>query len=218
MLLSCLLLTSLTEFISEIGDDEGLSGLVFDAVRTIAFIAQDRMDFRPKAAQQNVSMAAMEAACAALDSDDTIPDMNRSATCSEEELRVRVIQRLWKVVKDVTPPAQLEGVATNLITNLSEVQMFLVPAHARLTDGFEDVEGERSRDAWVVLCLDILLECDLSIFKHFWGYEVEKDDSHSAWKWSKDFIQAIWRTSAVKWAEAGGSIEAAIILLGLPFR
>ncbi|KAF9553877.1 hypothetical protein CPC08DRAFT_713395 [Agrocybe pediades] len=199
------------------GQESALSAIAFDFVRTLCIIAEENFDFRPKNCLANNTLSAMEAACAALGSDDTIPDANVSATCSAEELRVRVIHALWTPLKKALPSRLRVAKARQLMYNLAAMHASLVPKCGRLLDGFDEGEGEAARDAWVALILDILSVADLRTFKDFWGGGPSEDGSTTPWRWTKEFIRAIWRTSAFKWAESEDSWEAAVVLLGLPF-
>lgn len=196
-------------------DDYGISEFAANAVRYLVAIVQDsQLDLRPNKSTDD-SVQANEVA--APDSDDTVPDCGLS-TWTSAELRLKVVERLWAVMLAHVPRELLDKAGDVLIDAILVSQMSLVPESARMTSCFEEEEGERAKNAWLGLCLDVLQVCDINTFKAFWGVETEEHVQCSEWVWNRDFTHAIWKKTVEKWTEMEGYWEAGIVLLGLPFR
>uniref|UniRef100_A0A8H7XPF0 Telomere-associated protein Rif1 N-terminal domain-containing protein n=1 Tax=Psilocybe cubensis TaxID=181762 RepID=A0A8H7XPF0_PSICU len=193
--------------LQESDDDATISNFATKAVKYLIEIAQDpQLDFRPKKPTEQ------QTAAATLDSDDTIPDTG-STTCTNAELRLRVIYSLWNAMKSVFPVGLLSQAGEELLEAFVWGQNSLVPEIARMTTSqTEEGEelGERAREAWVV-----------EAFKMFWGVETEEDvrqgKEMNNWIWNRDFSRAAWRSATKRWMENKGGWEACVVLLGLPF-
>ncbi|PPQ86312.1 hypothetical protein CVT25_005613 [Psilocybe cyanescens] len=213
------LLEANVSLLQENEDEKGISEFATNAVKYLVDIARDpKLDLKPKKLNE-------QAAASTLDSDDTIPDLGNS-TCTNAELRLRVIYRLWTAMKAIVPHKLLEGAGEALIEALVWNQKLLVPEIARMTtttscseEAVEEEEGERARATWVGVCVDVLGVCDVGAFKMFWGVETDVKEGREAtrWIWNAAFTRAVWRSVVGTWVEMKGSWEAGVVLLGLPF-
>ncbi|KDR82377.1 hypothetical protein GALMADRAFT_237655 [Galerina marginata CBS 339.88] len=198
----------------EDGDGASTKQFAFNAVLHLVDIAQDPLlDLRPeKVPIPGPSNDRVPG------SDDTIPDFDETSSChcTNNELRLRVIQRLWVAMKTIIPHSLLEVAANKLIEALLESRKSLIPQSSRL-EGYTDEDVEGPRNAWISLCMDVLTVCDVETFKTFWSCETDLGPDVSSWTWTKDFTRAIWKASAEKWVEGEGHWEAGVVLLGLPF-
>ena len=153
------------------------------------------------------------------DSDDTIPDTFTGQTkCTNSELRLRVVRRMWNAMKSVFPTETLSEAAEVLLAGLMRNEQSLLPESSRLA---LDEEGGAARNAWVKLCVDALTLTDVHAMRVFWGCEdggpISKVVNTWGWDWTKEFTNAVWKVAVEKWRDEEGEWEAGIILLGVPF-
>jgi hypothetical protein len=152
------------------------------------------------------------------DSDGPAPMIAGSTKCTNGELRLRVVRRMWNVMKNVFPESSLVEAAEVLLACLMRNSKLLLSecAYSGL-----DEEGETGRNSWVTLCFDVSKICGPEAIRVFWGCEegaaVEKVPGAWAWDWTREFTNAVWRTAVEKWRDDESDWESAIILLGIPF-
>jgi hypothetical protein len=113
------------------------------------------------------------------DSDKTIPDLTGGISCSNGELHLRVVQRLWTSMMTIFPQATLAATAEKLLTCLIIAEEVVLPSNAKLYGvvsanvSVDADAGEQVRNAWVKLCVDLLRVCDGDVMQTFW--ECEED-------------------------------------------
>ena len=153
------------------------------------------------------------------DSDGATPVITGSTTCTNNELRLRVVRRMWDAMKKVFPKAALEEAAEVLLACLMRKEELLLNESARWA---LDEEGEQERNSWVALCVDTLRISGSEAMRVFWGCEEGAPVSNLTpgtwtWDWTKEFTNAIWKMVVEKWKDDEGDWESAVILLGVPF-
>ncbi|PPQ76516.1 hypothetical protein CVT26_013350 [Gymnopilus dilepis] len=166
------------------------------------------LDFRPRKVSHILSVAPG-------DSDDTVPDIDGPATLTNAELRMRVVHRLWGVMKTVIPHKFLGRSAELLLDGLVKSRLVLVPECSRLDGSFNGDDLEGPRNCWVALCMDVLGMCYPGKFKAFWGCDMEEDSYK--WEWKGEFTRAVWKTSVDIFMDGSDQWRDGVVLLGLPF-
>lgn len=131
---------------------------------------------------------------------------------------MRVIHRLWGVMKTTIPHNLLERAAEKLLDGLVDARMMLVPESSRLDGSSSEEDLEGPRNAWISLCMDVLGLCDRETFKLFWCCETDAGEHLSPWHWTGEFTRAIWKASVDMFMDGGDRWQDGIVLLGLPFR
>lgn len=120
----------------------------------------------------------------------------------------------------IFPHATIAAAAEKLLTCLMLAEEAVLPSNAKLdglsADDTDADAGERARNAWVKLCVDLLSVCDVDAMRTFW--ECEEDGIQlRSWAWSRVFTCAVWRVFVEKWREVEGGWEGGVVLLGIPF-
>ena len=177
-----------------------------------------KLDFGPKRVQATASVPVDSQAIPS--SDDPVPRPNGTA-CTNAELRLVVVNKLWQTMRTIFPQATLVPAAETLLISLIKNEALLLPENVRM-DGvfFESDSGESTRNKWVSLCVSVLSICDASAVRVFLGYEEGGTMSglrEKGFKWTQDFQNAVWRTIAEQWKDGEGHWEGAVVLLGVPF-
>ena len=158
------------------------------------------------------------------DSDEIIPDYDLGPSqCTNGQLCVRVVARMWANMKTVFPHASLNEAGETLLACLMRNERTLLPENGRLGSNQDEDEGEGARTAWVSMCINALSVCGDDAMKVFWGCEEgtlscgKKEKGTWGWDWTKDFTNAVWKTSVEKWNNQELHWEGGIVLLGVPF-
>lgn len=152
------------------------------------------------------------------DSDGLAPVITGATTCTNGELRLRVVRRMWNAMKRAFPKSALVEAAEVLLACLMRKEQSLMTEVARWA---LDEEGERERNSWMTLCVDTLRISGPEAMRVFWGCEegasVSKMPGTWSWDWTKEFTNAVWKIAVEKWRDDEGDWESAVILLGVPF-
>jgi hypothetical protein len=202
--------------VSETGDDDATAAFGLLAVRYLIDALEDpNLDFGPKRVQATASVPADTIPS----SDVVFPTFNGSA-CTNAELRLVIVNRLWQTMRTIFPQVPLVPAAEALLTSLIKNEALLLPENATMDSGFESDSGESTRNKWVSLCVSVLSICDASAVRAFWGYEEGSTMSgfrDKGFKWTQDLKNAVWRTTVEQWKDGEGHWEGAAVLLGVPF-
>ncbi|KAF5315065.1 hypothetical protein D9619_007434 [Psilocybe cf. subviscida] len=222
------LLKSVVEFHQENEDEEALSAFACTAAKYVVHVLEDStLNLMPnKDSVQNHLLSAVDASMPG--SDDTVmdtPNNDNANVCSDSELRLRVVHKMWSVMREEFPVDSLRSSADQImLAALMKNEAVLVYERTRTTGGvaFDDSrESARERNAWLGLVVDVLVaSADAEKVKAFW--ECDEDSMalsaarHSGC-WSKGYTRAVWRMCVQKWTELGGIWEGGVVLLGVPF-
>lgn len=149
------------------------------------------------------------------DSDGPTPVITGSTTCTNGELRLRVVRRMWNAMKNVFSKTALVESAEVLLTCLMRNARLLLTENAQSA---LNEEGEQERNSWVTLCMNVSQICGSEAMRVFWRCEedalVNKVPEAWEWDWTKEFTNAVWKSAVETWR---GDWEGAIVLLGVPF-
>ena len=202
----------------ETGNDDATATFGLLAVNYLVDALEDpNLDFGPKLVEPKASSVPVDTIPSA---DDPFSKPNGTA-CTNAELRLVVVNRLWQTMRTIFPQATLVPAAEALLTSLIKNEASLLPENARM-DGvfFETDSGESTRNKWVSLCVSVLSICDASAVRVFLGYEEGCTMSgvrEKGFKWTQEFQNAVWRTAVEQWRDGEGHWEGAVVLLGVPF-
>ena len=205
---------------SETGDDDATAAFGLLAVNYLVDALEDpKLDFGPKRVEAKTSVSVDTTIPS---SDEPVPILN-GTTCTNAELRLVVVNRLWQTMRTIFPQVTLVPAAETLLITLIKNEASLLPENARL-DGvfFESDSGESTRNKWVSLCVSVLSICDASAVQVFLGYDegggtMSGLRGEKGFKWTKEFQNAVWRTAVEQWRDGEGHWEGAVVLLGVPF-
>lgn len=205
---------------SETGDDDATAAFGLLAVNYLVDALEDpKLDFGPKRVEAKTSVSVDTTIPS---SDEPVPILN-GTTCTNAELRLVVVNRLWQTMRTIFPQVTLVPAAETLLITLIKNEASLLPENARL-DGvfFESDSGESTRNKWVSLCVSVLSICDASAVRVFLGYDegggtMSGLRGEKGFKWTKEFQNAVWRTAVEQWRDGEGHWEGAVVLLGVPF-
>ncbi|CAA7269092.1 unnamed protein product [Cyclocybe aegerita] len=201
-------------------DDTGISAFASLAIKHVNEILENpELNFRPKKSQTPSKSDAIP------DSDDTILDLDADATCSNGELRLRVVESLWTAMRKIFPLSSLREAGETLLACIMRNDHSLLADNARLSGSTapeaDEEGGERARNAWVALCVDIITVCDPEAVRVFWACEedapVTSQKGTWGWNWTKEFTNAVWKTFVQRWKRREGHWEGGVVLLGVPF-
>ena len=204
--------------VSETGDDDATAAFGLLAVKYLVDALEDpKLNFGPKRVQATPSVPVDTIPS----SDDPVPKGNGSTACTNAELRLVVVYRLWQTMRTLFPQATLVPAAETLLTSLIKNEASLLPENTRM-DGvfFESDSGESTRSKWVSLCVSVLSICDASAVRAFLGYEEGGTMGglrDNGFMWTQDLKNAVWRTIVEQWRDGEGHWEGAVVLLGVPF-
>ncbi|KAF8968986.1 hypothetical protein BDZ97DRAFT_1797269 [Flammula alnicola] len=213
------LLTANVGSLQENGDDDATSTFGCCAIKYLVYILEDpKLNFMPRKPTDKAPMTD-----AAPGSDDTVPEIDIPNHCTNGELRIRVVRRMWLTMQTIFPHATLRECAELLLSSLTKSEDLLVPEKAKLgaTATADEDDGEQARTAWVSMCIDVLSVCDADAVKAFWVCEDDAGEARSPRRrgvaWSKEYTNAVWKTSVQKWKDGEGFWEGGVVLLGVPF-
>lgn len=200
----------------DIDDPSSMSSLGMTYVKYVTDILENPdLNLKPNGDLKGVGPANRNDAVP--DSDGVTPVIAGSTKCTNGELRLRVVRRMWNAMSGVFPKLALVEAAETLLACLMRNAKSLLTESAY---SLED-EGERERNSWVALCVDVSRICGSEALRVFWGCEegapVKKVPGAWAWDWTKEFTNAVWKTAVEKWGDNEGHWEGAAILLGVPF-
>ncbi|KAJ3509179.1 hypothetical protein NLJ89_g5360 [Agrocybe chaxingu] len=201
-------------------DDVAISRFASSAIKHVTEILESpELNFRPKKIQTPSKSDTIP------DSDDTILDIETEATCSNGELRLRVVESLWTAMRRIIPLSSLREAGETLLACIMRNDDSLLADNARLSGSAateaDEEGGQRARNAWVTLCVDIITVCDLEAVRVFWACEedapVRSQRGTWGWNWTKEFTNAVWKTFVQWWKRREGHWEGGVVLLGVPF-
>ncbi|KAF9523903.1 hypothetical protein CPB83DRAFT_862112 [Crepidotus variabilis] len=153
------------------------------------------------------------------DSDDTVIDHDMSGSkCSNDELRLRMVQYMWTEMKITFPASTLPEAAEIVLACLMRNSTTLM---TNVVFELESDESETVMRRWVSLCIDVIAVCEADVLRTFWACEegtLAKTES-GGWTsdWSSTFKNAVWRMCADKWKSEELSWGGGVLLLGIPF-
>lgn len=125
-------------------------------------------------------------------------------------LRIYLVRELWNVMKGLVPQSALHLSGIQLIT-------FLLGREQTLLDDIDTTDEIRYQ--WSSLCAEVLYECPLDELEKFWRGALRPRCSRKHQiAWIPEIRQAVWLTFAERWKECKATWDAAVILLGVPFR
>ena len=153
-------------------------------------------------------------------SDDFVPGCKGTTQCTNTELRLVIVKRLWQTMRTIFPHSPLVPAAEVLLTCLIRNEATLLPENARMDGVFDTGSGESVRNKWISLCVSVLGMFDGSALRAFWGYEegsVMSGVRVQGFKWTQDFTHAVWRAIVELWRDEELPWEGAVVLLGVPF-
>lgn len=211
--------------LEENGDEDALGSFAACAMKYVIHVLEDpKLNLLPNKSDKP-SIVAVAAAAALADpapgSDDTIPEYKTSNTCTNGELRMRLVRHMWATMCQVFPPGTLRECGETFLVSLMKSEDALVRGTGTTAVVEDDEAVEQAMAAWVALCVDVVLVCgDGDVVRVFWNCEedvvVRPVGRHST-NWQREYTNAVWKAFVDRWREGDGHWEGGIVLLGVPF-
>ena len=126
--------------------------------------------------------------------------------CSNASIKLQIVNELWGIMRSVFPSDLLHTGGTKIVEGLAEDEECLTEL---------DDTGD-ARTHWAYLCAEALLACDVDELIKFWARRAR---SLTFMPYEADVQSRVWRCFVEKWkADAEGTWEGAVVLLGVPFE
>ncbi|KIJ62575.1 hypothetical protein HYDPIDRAFT_176396 [Hydnomerulius pinastri MD-312] len=125
---------------------------------------------------------------------------------SNSAMKLSVIRELWSSMRTTFPNNLLHAGGAKLLECLIEDESDLV---------WETDAPDDARKEWAKLCAETLVVCDIDELRKFWA---KRSRSYAMMTYEAGVQSLVWGCFIEKWkADAEGSWEGAVILLGVPF-
>lgn len=211
--------------LEENGDEDAIASFAACAMKYIIHVLEDpKLNLLPNKANKP-TIVAVAAAAALADpapgSDDTIPEYKTRNTCTNGELRMRLVRHMWATLCAVFPAGARCDAGETLLVRLMQSEDALVRGTGTAAVVEDDEAEERAMTAWVGLCVDVVRVCgEGEGVRVFWSCEEEmggRPVGRRSADWQREYTNAVWKAFVERWREAEGGWEGSVVLLGVPF-